>query len=78
MPCRVIRDCLRLQLANCAFAKSAPVSWVFGSILPKKKQFVRDAIAEHIGELPHTSVKMYSIAELMDLAESNNPETRVG
>jgi len=38
---------------------------------------VRDVSTEHIHELPDSPVKTYSLAELIDMAESNNPETRV-
>jgi len=38
---------------------------------------VREAMAEHIHELSVSPVKTYSLAELIDMAESNNPATRV-
>lgn len=38
---------------------------------------MRDAIAEDTLGLPYNSIKTYSLAELIDIAESNNPQTRV-
>ena len=38
---------------------------------------MRDEIAEDILGLPHNSIKTYYLAELIDIAESNNPQTRV-
>jgi len=87
MPCRDTRNCLRLlarttlslalQLGSCALAQSAPVSWNHPWHSSDEQQFVRDATAEHMHELPDNPVKTYSLSELIDLAESNNPETRV-
>lgn len=68
---------LALQLGSCALAQSAPVSWNRPWHSADEQQFVREAIAEYIHQLPRNSVKMFSLAELIDLAESNNPETRV-
>jgi outer membrane protein len=68
---------LALQLGSCALAQSAPVSWSHPWHSADEQQFVREANAEYIHELPRNSVKMYTLAELIDLAESNNPETRV-
>jgi outer membrane protein len=68
---------LALQLGSCALAQSAPVSWNHPWHSADEQQFVREATAEYIHELPRNSVKMYTLAELIDLAESNNPETRV-
>jgi outer membrane protein len=67
---------IALQLGSCALAQSAPVSWNHPWHSSEEQQFVREA-AEHIHELSDNSVKTYSLAELIDLAESNNPETRV-
>jgi outer membrane protein TolC len=69
--------CLAMVLVSSALAQSAPVSWNHPWHSPEEQQFVRDAMAEYIRELPHNSVKTYPLAELIDLAESNNPETRV-
>jgi len=87
MPCRDTRNCLRLlarttlslalQLGSCALAQSAPISWNHPWHSSDEQQFVRDATAEHMHELPDNPVKTYSLSELIDLAESNNPETRV-
>jgi outer membrane protein len=68
---------LALQLGSCALAQSAPVSWNHPWHSADEQQFVREATAEYVHELPRNSVKMYTLAELIDLAESNNPETRV-
>src|ERR1700752_213417 len=87
MPCRDTRNCLRLlarttlslalQLGSCALAENAPVSWNHPWHSSEEQQFVRDVTTEHIHELPDSPVKTYSLAELIDMAESNNPETRV-
>jgi outer membrane protein len=68
---------LALQLGTCALAQSAPVSWNRPWHSSDEEQFVREAIAEHMREMPQNSVKIYPLAELIDVAESNNPETRV-
>jgi outer membrane protein TolC len=87
MPCRHTRNRLRLlaratlslalQLGSCALAQSAPVSWNRPWHSSDEQQFVRDALAEHIQDLPRNAIKTYCLAELIDMAESNNPETRV-
>src|ERR1700739_3561125 len=86
MPFRDPRTCLRLwrttlflalQLGSCALAQSAPVSWNRPWHSSEEQQFVRDAIANHLYERPDSPLKTYSLAELIDRAESNNPETRV-
>jgi outer membrane protein len=86
MPRRDSQYCLRwvartallaLELSNCALAQSAPVSWNRPWHSSDEQQFVREVIAAHGLELAHSSVKTYFLAELIDLAESNNPETRV-
>lgn len=69
--------CLALLLGSCALAQSAPVAWTHPWHSSVEQQFVNEAIAEHTRELPPNSAKVYSIAELIDVAESNNPETRV-
>ncbi|HEY6769195.1 MAG TPA: TolC family protein [Candidatus Sulfotelmatobacter sp.] len=68
---------LVLQLGSCALAQSAPVSWNHPWHSSDEQRFVRDALAEHIEDLPHNAIRTYSLAELIDMAESNNPETRV-
>jgi outer membrane protein len=68
---------IALQLGICALAQSAPVSWNHPWHSSEEQQFVREEIAEHQRQLPQNSVKTYSLAELIDIAESNNPETRV-
>jgi outer membrane protein len=85
MPCRDSRNCLRwlartallaLGLSSCALAQSAPVSWNRPWHSADEQQFVR-GVVDHSPELAHGSSKTYSLAELIDLGESNNPETRV-
>jgi outer membrane protein len=68
---------LALQLGSCALAQSAPVSWNHPWHSSEEQKFVREAMAERARELPDNPVKTYSLAELIDIAESNNPETRV-
>jgi outer membrane protein len=68
---------MAVVLVSSAIAQSAPVSWNHPWHSPEEQRFVHDAIAEHIRELPPNSVKMYSLAELIDIAKSNNPQTRV-
>jgi outer membrane protein len=69
--------CLVMVLVSSGLAQSPPVSWNHPWHSPEERQFVHDAIAEHVYELPDNPVKTYSLAELIDVAESNNPETRV-
>lgn len=69
--------CLALHLGSCALAQSAPVSWNLPWHSSEEQQFIREASAEHFRELPQNSVRTYSLAELIDIAESNNPATRV-
>ena len=73
----VVTLALQLYRSSCALAQSAPVSWNHPWHSSDEQQFVRDATAEHMHELPDNPVKTYSLSELIDLAESNNPETRV-
>jgi outer membrane protein len=68
---------LGLQLGGCALAQSAPVSWNHPWHSSDEEQFVREAVAEHNRQVPQNSARTYSLAELIDIAESNNPETRV-
>src|SRR6202158_3365142 len=68
---------LVLQLGSCALAQSAPVSWNHPWHSSDEQRFVRDALAEHIEDLPHNAIRTYSLADLIDMSESNNPETRV-
>lgn len=69
--------CLALHLGSCALAQSAPIAWNHPWRTADEQEFVRQAVAEHKRELPQNSVKTYTLAELIDIAESNNPETRV-
>jgi outer membrane protein len=69
--------CLAMVLVSSAIAQGAPVSWSHPWHSSEERKFVRDATAEHIQELRHNSVETYSLAKLIDVAESNNPETRV-
>ena len=69
--------CLAIVLVSSAIAQSAPVYRDHSWHSSDEQQFVRDATAEYIHEVPNNPVKTYSLAELIDMAESNNPETRV-
>ena len=69
--------CLAMVLVSSAIAQSAPDSWNRPWCSSEEQQFVREAAAEHIQELTDNPLKTYSLAELIDMAESNNPETRV-
>jgi outer membrane protein len=69
--------CLAMVLVSSGLAQSAPVSWNHPWHSSDEKEFVSDAIKEHIREMSHDSAETYSLAELIDVAESNNPETRV-
>jgi len=59
------------------FAQSAPSSpdrpWRY----PDERQIASDAKRFHQPALPIESGRVYSLAELIDLAEAHNPETRV-
>lgn len=69
--------CLALVFISSAIAQSAPVSWKHPWHSSDEQQFVHDAIVEYMHEPPDNPGKTYSLAELIDMAESNNPETRV-
>jgi outer membrane protein len=69
--------CLAMVIVSSAVAQSAPISWNRPWHSSEEQQFVRDAAAIYVHELPDNPVKTYSLAELVDLAESNNPATRV-
>lgn len=58
-------------------AQNAPASWNRPWHSPEEQEIVRYAVAEHMRDLALDSMKVYSLAELIDLAESHNPETRV-
>lgn len=87
MPCRNTRNCLPLlacttlsvvlQLGGCAFAQSAPAWWNRPWHSFEEQRLMREARAENVARLPNNPVNTYSLAELIDVAESNNPETRV-
>jgi outer membrane protein len=68
--------CLAMILVSSAIAQSAPHSWNRPWRSSEEQQFVREATAEHI-QLPDNPLKTYSLADLIDMAASNNPETRV-
>ena len=74
-PRRVL--CLVAVLVSGAFAQSAPVSWSHPWHSSDEQQFARYATVEHMHEVPDNQLKTYCLAELIDWAESNNPETRV-
>jgi outer membrane protein len=69
--------CLAMVVVSSAIAQSAPISWNRPWHSSEEQQFVRDATAEHARELPGYPAQTHALAELIDLAESNNPETRV-
>jgi outer membrane protein len=71
------RLCLAMALVSSAIAQSAPNSWNHPWHSSDEQEIVRDATAEHIHERSDKPLKTYSLAELIDMAESNNPETRV-
>ena len=65
--------CLAMVFASNGLAQTAPVSRNHPWHSPEEQQVVHDVITE----LPDKPVKTYSLAELIDVAESNNPATRV-
>src|ERR1700739_3065900 len=69
--------CLAMVFVSSGLAQTAPVSWNHPWHSPEEQQFAQEAFAEHVRELPDNPVKTYSLAELVDVAESNNPETGV-
>lgn len=69
--------CLAMVIVSSAVAQSAPISWNRPWHSSEEQQFVRDAAAVYVHERPDNPAKIYSLAELIDLAESNNPATRV-
>jgi outer membrane protein len=71
------RLCVAMVLVSSAIAQSAPHSWNCPWRSSEEQQFVREATVENIHELADNPLNMYSLAELIDMAESNNPETRV-
>ena len=66
-----------LQCADCALAQSAPISPDHSWHAPAEQSIEADA--RSIPDLRFTidSAKTYSLTELIDLAETHNPETRV-
>ena len=66
-----------LQCADCALAQSAPISPDHSWHAPAEQSIEADA--RNIPDLRFTidSAKTYSLPELIDLAETHNPETRV-
>ena len=66
-----------LQCADCALAQSAPMSADHSWHAPAEQSIEADA--RSIPDLRFTidSAKTYSLPELIDLAETHNPETRV-
>ena len=69
--------CLAVVLVSSGLAQNAPVSWNRIWHSSEEQEFVRDAIAERHQEPFQNAAKPYTLADLIDMAESNNPETRV-
>ena len=60
-----------------AFAQSAPPSAVHPWHSSDERKVITDVRPSHPSEFRIDSEKVYSLAELIDLAEAHNPETRV-
>ena len=69
--------CLAVLLVSRAIAQSAPVSWNRPWHCSEEQEIAHYAMAEQRRRFDLNTVKLYSLAELIDLAESYNPETRV-
>lgn len=69
--------CLAVLLASRAIGQSAPASWNRPWHSSDEQEIARSAMAEQMRGFDLDAVKLYSLAELIDLAESHNPETRV-
>src|SRR5690349_9932941 len=72
--------CLAVVLVSRAIAQNAPVSWNHPWHSSEEQEIARYAMTEMTEEMREPAVnpvKVYALAELVDLAESHNPETRV-
>jgi outer membrane protein TolC len=72
-----VKLCFAVLLVSCAMAQTAPVSWNHPWHSSEEQEIARSAMAEQMRMFDLNPVKAYSLAELIDLAESHNPETRV-
>src|SRR5580704_1814591 len=66
-----------LLFANCAFAQIVPASPDRPWRSPEERQAANEGKQLPRTQLPIDPVKAYPLAELIDLAEAHNPETRV-
>jgi outer membrane protein TolC len=69
--------CLAVLLVSRAIAQNAPVSWNRPWHSSDEQNIARDAMTEQMRGFDLDAAKLYSLTELIDLAESHNPETRV-
>ena len=69
--------CLAVLLVSRAIAQSAPASWNHPWHSSGEHEIARYATAERMRGFNVNAVKAYSLTELIDLAESHNPDTRV-
>jgi outer membrane protein len=85
LECRFIFRCARgmtvlfliLLCANSNFAQNAPASPDRPWLAPGEQQISSDAKHFRSSRLFIDPIKIYSLAELIDLAQLHNPETRV-
>src|ERR1700723_1412179 len=77
MSIRVAIPLLMLQFAGCALAQSAPISPDRPSHSTGERQIEDAAQSLHQSKFSMEPDRTYSLAELVDLAEDHNPETRV-
>jgi outer membrane protein len=74
---RIIGRTIWLAVISRLFAQSPPLSPERPWHSPEERQVIRDAQRLHLPALSIEPDRVYSLAELIDLAEAHNPETRV-
>jgi hypothetical protein len=62
--------CLAVLLVSCAIAQTAPASWNHPWHSSEEQEIARYAMTEEMRGVELNPVKVYSAAELIDLAES--------
>jgi len=76
-PARTTMTIIVLTVMNPVFAQSPPISPDHPWHSSEERKITTDARRFHLPALRVESDKIYSLAELVDLAEAHNPETRV-
>ena len=72
-----VKVSLAVLLVSCAIAQDAPASWKRPWHAPQEQEIIRYAMAQSRGEPALDLPRVYSLTDLIDMAESHNPATRV-